>query len=203
MMQLTQNQRRIAALLLLALVVAVLYQLVLGPLLNRYLENSDQIDRLQHQLAVYQRVAGDLDSQQEKLRQLKASNPTVGMYLTETRPTLAAAELQQILNRLLTRGGGQLVSTQIITSPTTDALPAVAIKVRLRCEIDELVQLLYSLETHRPVMFVENLLLTSTAQNASQRARVTRRTARLSRSIELPSLDLRFDLVAYTVKGGT
>ncbi|MDF2180730.1 type II secretion system protein GspM [Neptuniibacter sp. CAU 1671] len=202
-MQLTLKQRRILALLLLVLVVVVIYQVLLGPLLHKYLENADQIDRLEHQLSVYQRVSGDLEQQQEKLRQLRASNPSAGMYLTESRPTLAAAELQQILNRLVGSSGGQLVSTQIIDSPKSEALPAVAIKVRLRCEIDELVALLYSVETHKPVMFVENLMLTSSAQNDNQRARITRRTAQLRRSVALPSLDLRFDLVAYTVKGGS
>ncbi len=203
-MQLTSKQRRILALLLLLAAVVIFYQLLLGPLLNKYLDNADQIDRLEHQLSVYQRVAGDLEQQQETLQQLRASNPSAGMYLTESRPTLAAAELQQILNRLLSSTGGQLVSTQIIDSQKTESLPAVAIKVRLRCEIDELVNLLYSLETHKPMMFVENLTLTSSAQSSSLRARITRRTAQqLRRSIAMPSLDLRFDLVAYTVKGGS
>lgn len=202
MRPLSKVQSRMLALGILGIVLLLLFNLLFGPLITRYLENRDQVNRLEHQLEVYQRVAANLDENKRKLAQMQANDPSQGMYLTEARPSLAAAELQQILTRIISTSGGQLVSTQIIDQPPEQTISAIAVNVRLRCEVDELVQLLYALESSPPLLFTENLLIAASSRVPARTVQVrTRGRAPVRRAVRMPSLDVRFDLIAYTEKG--
>ncbi|WP_299178592.1 type II secretion system protein GspM [uncultured Neptuniibacter sp.] len=204
MNQLTLIQRRSIAIGLLCLMLVIIYQLIFSPLLTRYLENKAQINQLEHQMEVYQRVIENSGNEQTQLEQMRAENPSAGLYLNESRPSLAAAMLQQLLTELLNSSGGQLVSTQIISNATSEEIiPAVTLQVRMRSEINELVALLYDIESHQPYLFTENLIISSTSRVVNRPPRISSRNrAPVRQRLKIPTLDVRFDLIAYTARGG-
>jgi len=195
---LNQNQSRILALVILLVVVVAIVMLVLNPLYNRYVSATDEIDELEHQISVYQRVASGLIDSEAELESLQQNNPIAGLYLSETKPTLAAAELQQTLNRMVSQTGGQVVSTQILQRNTETVLPTVALQVHVRSEIDELVALMHQVESGEPLLFIENLVISSAVRRAPQRVNRARRNQPVRR--QLPSLDVRFDLIGHSGK---
>lgn len=197
---LNPKQSRILALMILLLLVVALFVLILQPLYNRYVTASDEIDRLEHQIAVYTRVASGLMESEAELDSLLQNNPIADLYLAETKPTLAAAELQQQLNRMVSQSGGQVVSTQILQRNTDTVLPTVSLQVHVRSEIDELVRLLHQVESGKPLLFIENLVISSVARRPVQRANRARQRQQLNRV--LPSLDVRFDLIGHSGKEG-
>lgn len=197
---LSPKQSQLLAVAILLVVIAALYSLFLSPLLTRYITSSEQIEQLEHQKAVYERVAAGMESNQAQLEALRQNNPIADLYLAETRPTLAAAELQQHLSRMVGASGGQVVSTQILQKDSDGALSVVALQVHIRGEISDLVNLLYSIESGRPLLFVENLQISSVAQRTPQR-RVQARRNQAPRKV-LPSLDVRFDLIAHSAREG-
>ncbi|SEG04794.1 type II secretion system protein GspM [Marinobacterium lutimaris] len=188
---LSARQSRALAIGLLILVLLILIRVLLVPLWTSWRDYGSQIDALENRLAVYERAVSGLESSRERLAHLKAARPATDWYLNETTPALSAAGLQQLLHRQVSANGGQVISTQIIDRDEESPLEPVAIQVHLRGELVDLVGLLYTLESGRPVLFVDNLriLANPRRQPSTQRTNAQR---------QLPALDIRFDLIGYT-----
>lgn len=194
MRALTPSQSRLLAVALLLLVLVLLVQLVLVPLWLRWSEGSERIRLLEKRLDVYERLAEGLPADQQRLTELQATQPTSNWYLAQATPALAAASLQQLLHRQVSRSGGQVISTQIINRLQNAPIPAVSVQVHFRSELEELVDLLYSLETSRPVLILDNVTILANPRRA---VRVVRSRERDVRQPDVPSLDVRFDMTGY------
>ncbi len=109
--------------------------------------------------------------------------PDPSGFLAEQAPALAAAHLQQVLSDLVAEAGGVLLSSQVISGNADNSLfPAVTVKASLSGSMATLHQLLYRIESHRPVLIPDNLLAhTRTAGNPA----------------EPDDLDIRFDVTAF------
>jgi len=187
-------QRRTLAILLLLLVVLVLVRILLWPLWLSWSAYGDRIDALATRIEVYERLVAGVDTDRRRLEALQSSLPTNDWYLSETTPALAAAGLQQLLLQQVSLTSAQVISTQILNTNVASPLPAISIQVHIRGELGDLVDLLYTLEASQPVLFIDNLTILS---NPRRRV-VTRGTQR----VDIPSLDIRFDLTGYTEREG-
>jgi len=195
MNQLTPTQNRLLAIGILLLVLILLFSLVIGPLIGRFVSDGENIADLELQLARYQSLAAELESSQQQLRRLQSENPASDLYLPEQKAALASARLQQHFNQLLDQSGGQVLSTQDLPLSRDEPLPGVAIQVQIRAEIEQLVRLLYGLETSKPLLFLNDLEIV-----ANPRLAVPYRPARSNRvqSLPLSQLNVRFKLLGYT-----
>jgi general secretion pathway protein M len=196
------DKSKIMALGILGVLIVVVYWILISPLLGQFLDNYRTIDSLEHELSVYNRVSSGMKENESILNRLRAENPVADQYLSETKPTLAAATLQQLINRMVSKHGGQLVSTSIITHEQNEPLYGVSIQVHVRTEIDDLVELLYTIEHNRPIMFIDDLVIRSNIRTSVQQPRVVNRRRQLERRVNVPTLDVRFQLTAYTLTGG-
>lgn len=200
MTALTPAKSRLLALLLLVLVVTVIFTLVIKPLAQQYLAARDTIADLENRLEVYQRVSAALPENQQRLAELQQNNPAATFYLAESRPSLAAAQLQQRVSQLIGDSGAQLVSTQILQTDDEGVLPTVAIQVHMRGETQQIVDLFYQIETGKPLMFADNIVLAAVTRAPP---RAVRRGVRNSvQPVTAPGLDLRFDLIGYSSREG-
>lgn len=198
----TFNRSSVLALALLIAFAALIYWLLISPLLSRYLETRGEIQQLEHQLEVYRRVASELDDNRIKLQELRADAPVTDIYLRESKPSLAAAQLQQMINTMVTRAGGQLVSTGINNLQQDDPLQAVSIKVHLRTEINDLVKVLYAIEHSRPVLFTDDMVIRSTIRTEPNTVVTSRGKAKSRVRVRVPTLDVQFNVTAYTLAEG-
>ncbi|WP_107852368.1 type II secretion system protein GspM [Oceanimonas marisflavi] len=197
-MNLDARQQKWLALALLALVLLLVFSLIISPLFSLFWRQGERLAQLEDQLTRYQRLAGELEQTEQQLQQLRASTPDDNLYLPEQRPTLAQAWLQQHLNRRVAQSGGQLVSIQNAPLGTDAPLPEIMLRVHLRSELNELVPLIHELESGTPALFIEDLVITASPRRA--RVRNNRVVARRqgARAREIPSLDVRFNLLGYT-----
>lgn len=190
-----QRLRQLLALLILFAVLGLLLVVVLLPLVERWRSDGDSIASLENQLAVYRRVAANLPQQQARLEQLRQNDPAQELYLPESRPALAAADLQQRIGQLVAQSGGQVISTQIVSREDPAApMPAVALKVHMRGETEQLVRILHGLAYSRPLLLVDNLLVLSNPRLDMQRI------YRASERQVLPALDVTFEVVGYMAR---
>ena len=189
-------RRLLAVVLLLALLAILLWGLLL-PLLARWNEAGERREQLQGQLEVYRRMAASLAEQQAGLERLRREAPSEALYLSEVRPALAAADLQQRVGQLVAQSGGELVSTQILSrDDAAAALPAVALRVQMRGETEQLVRLLHGLAYSRPLLVVDNLLVLANPRLDMQR---------IYRGAErqvLPALEVTFEVTAFMAARG-
>ncbi|MBM7456047.1 general secretion pathway protein M [Oceanisphaera litoralis] len=197
MINLSQGQQQAAALGLLIAALLLIFSLLVQPLLALFLQQGAAIHQLEDQLHRYQRLSAELEQTEQSLRQLRDATPDSGLYLPERRPSLASAWLQQHLNRLVSRSGGQLVSIQNAQPDTESPLQGVMLRVHLRSEINQLVPLFHALESGQPALFMQDLVITANTRRARTRSNRVIRRQRANPRLP-PSLDVRFDLVGYT-----
>jgi general secretion pathway protein M len=193
-----QRSRLLAVGLLLILVLLLI--LLVKPVLGSYLSYGERIESLENQLSIYQRLAAGLTDDEARLVSLRAAEPVTDLYLPQNKPALAAAHLQQYLHSQVGRGGGQVISTQILTSGEAGPLQSIAIQVHMRGEIDDLVNLFYSLESGKPALFAENITILA---NPRRQSRVARRNNRRVEVQAVPALDIRFDLTGFAARENT
>jgi len=187
--------RQLLAVLILLAALAVVMGLVIGPWFAEFQSGHERIEQLRQRLE--QRIAqavrrGGFGA---RLAELKRDDPLGRLVLAESRPSLAGAELQQQIGRLVGETGAQLVSIQIVSTTESDApLPSVGLKVHMRGETDQMVRLLYALAYHKPLLLLDNLVVLSNPRVDMQRIRQAEDLK------AAPSLDVSFDLKGYIAK---
>ena len=189
--KLTKRQRQALAFGLLVLIVVVIFSLTIAPLwaVNRhYVETIDGLDQ---RLQILQRTAAadtDLRSQHEQLKRTLASNRH---FIKSNTEALAAAKLQEIVQRIAGSKGMEVLSTQILPSRDDAGFTRVALKVRMRGSLNNTVKLFHALETGQPYLFLDNV----TVRSHARRTRAIKRTGSYTEV-----LNLDFDLIGYMQK---
>jgi len=180
---LTKKQRQILALSILVMIITIFTLLIVQLVaLNRHY--VDTIDQLEQRLDILQRTAASgnsLRSQHEQLKQLLDSNR---QYLKSATESLAAADLQGIVKRISATNAMEVLSTQILPAIKESDFTGVTLKVRMRGKLDNLVKVLYTLETELPYLFLDAVSIRSQFQHTS--------------NINLlEQLDVEFNLTGY------
>lgn len=140
----------------LALVAVVAAALVL-PWMERDRVYTEEIERLTDQLERYRRLAATLPGLEGSLARIE-NDPALGSYyLPGQTDTLAAAELQNQLKQMVESSGGTLVSSQLLPSTDQEDVHSVSVSLRLNCSTDQLFDILYKVESARPLLFVDTL----------------------------------------------
>jgi general secretion pathway protein M len=156
---------RIAALALLATICLAFYQLFVAPVLTGYSEVGRRIDNSQALLGRYRELSTEgreLSAHLQAARDAVADSIT---YLEGTSHTLAGAELQNMMRNLLERAGGELWSSQLLPASSNQgrasAITRVGLRVQARVGVGHLQDLLYSVETAQPSIFIDKITITA------------------------------------------
>ena len=200
--RLTENHHRVAAVALLVMVGFGIYTLVDGVLLAKYRfyrehveESQDRLQRLESMLA----TGPELEA---RIRQVRADSPIDLYTLKSAPPPIAATELQQQVKAVVESNGGNLVSTQILPVNVEGGFSKVTIRVQMTSDTDALQKVLYDLESHEPLLFIDNLQVR--ARPVRQPRRRLRGNAKpLPEAPSTVQLTTRFELAGFMRgKGG-
>jgi general secretion pathway protein M len=178
--------RRILALAILALVIVLPYQLAIRPVIDRFAAVDGDIAEQQGLLERYGKLAAQLDTLRSRLESIKRYGGHADDYLSGSSEAIVGADLQNRLNKLVTDAGGKLTSSQVLPSTEEGGFHELTVRVRLTTEIDGLRRILYQLETERPLLFVDNIDISS---------RQDRRRA--GETDADPSLQVAFDVYGF------
>ena len=184
------NSRRTAVLLLVIAVILV-YLLGFHWFILRHLEYSEEITALSDQLARYQRVAAQHGMVQEQLESLQNRRSESNLFLQEADFNEAAAAMSERLNQMIGTQADescQIVSRQPVQARVVERFEKVTVNVRMRCAIEDLMRVLYSLETGVPMIIADEL----TVIKPRVRRRVNNPAAAAAEA-----LDIRFNMSGY------
>jgi general secretion pathway protein M len=184
--KLNPRQRRLLALAILLLVLGVVFSITVLPVLMANQHYRDSIAGLESRLQKLQRAAAIGDSLQPQYEQLKRWQTSDAQYLKSNSAALAAAELQRLVKRVIVAKNAEVVSTQILTTRQEEGFDRVALKVRIRGELGNIIQAFHVLESGEPFVFLENVSV-----RASRGRRVRGQVA------PLQTLDIDMELIAY------
>jgi len=184
--KLSLRQRRLLALAILMLALGAIFSVTVVPVLLANQHYQDTITGLEGRLQQLQRAATIGETLQPQYEQLKRWQTTDAQYLKSSSAALAAAELQRLVKRIVVAKNAQVMSTQIMTTRQEEGFDRISLKVRIRGELENIVQAFYVIETADPYIFLENVSV-----RASRGRRVRGVTA------PLQTMDIDMELIGY------
>ena len=182
---LDQQQQQQMAIAILVSVVVVILGVTAGPVWYANASRQATLDDAQERLQRYEQIATrdlELLPQYEALRQVQKS---AGNQLRSDTAAVAGAELQRKVKDITARHSAQIVSTQILPASEEEGFVRIALRVRLRGVLPDLLRSIYDIETNEVHMFLDNLLLRNNAAGLRQRQLLIR------------PMEAEFDLIAY------
>jgi general secretion pathway protein M len=193
MMQVIPDQRNSKATALMLLVIAALlvYLVFFHWFVLRHIDYAEEIGQLREQLGRFQSVASQRENLQARLAEIRNSQNDEGLFLEYPTFDEAAAALSgDIGNMVRTQADDscQIVSRQPVRPRVQERFEKVTVNVRMRCNAEDFLPVLYGMETGMPLMLVDDLNII--------RPRTTRRV-RGQQVEEQGALDIRFNVSGY------
>jgi len=184
------NSRRTAVLLLIIALILV-YLLGFHWFILRHLDYNTEIGELSEQLGRFQRVAAQREEIEGQLEILQSRRSESNLFLQEADFNEAAAGMSERLNQTISTHADescQIVSRQPVRARVVERFEKVTVNVRMRCDIEDLMRVLYSLETGVPMIIADEVTVI--------KPRVRRR-ARNQQPVANDILDIRFNMSGY------
>ena len=184
------GNNRLAAVLILAIVAILVYLLCFHWFIMRHIEYSEEISALSDQLGRFQRVAAQKGQYQALLQELQSRKSDESLFLEGNDFNEAAAGMSEQLNQMIrtqTEDTCQIVSRQPVRPRVAERFQKVTVNARMRCGIEDLKKILYSLENGVPMIIAEELTV------IKPRSRRSRRDDEPSSTV----LDIRFNMSGY------
>lgn len=157
MAKLNKRHRRWLALALLGAVVLLFVFSVIVPIAGVSRENRESIEELEFRLRRYLKIIRSKEELLDRAEEVRAQIAEEGYFSMRETAALASADMQKMIKEIVAKAGGQLTSTQVVPVQEGEEFPRIAIKVRISGSIDVLREVLYEVESARPLLIVENL----------------------------------------------
>jgi general secretion pathway protein M len=189
MTHLTPIQSKTAATALLLVLAALVLVGLAAPVwwLNQRYDTA--VEDAAARLERYSRVIGMRDALQKKAAEVKALDAS-HHFLKSASPALAAAELQEQAKIILDENGGKLNSIQILPHKDEGLYRQVSVSLQLTAPLSAVKAMLFSLESARPYLFIDNLSV-----------RANNMIATRPDPANESDLFVQFDLTGYALKG--
>ncbi len=177
-----KQQRRLAIGILAGAIIAVLI-VTAGPVWSANASRQAALDDAHERLQRYQQISTrdrELLPQYQALLQKQRS---AGNHLRSETSAVAGAELQRLVKTITGRNQAQILSTQLLPVSEEQGFLRVALKVRLRGDVQAILQSLYEIETDDIYLFVDEVALRDNMIGRSRK--------------QVRAMDAEFELVAY------
>ena len=190
-----QGNNRLAAILLFVIAVILVYLLCFHWFILRHRDYGTEISDLSGQLGRYQRVAAQKTQYESLLQDLENRQSDESLFLGGGDFNEAAAEMSERLGQMINTQAEdtcQIVSRQPVRPRVQERFQKVTVNVRMRCGIEDLKKVLYSLETSVPLVIADEVTVI--------KPRARRRANRQARPTPT-TLDIRFNMSGYLSTG--
>lgn len=192
-----KERQRPLAFLLLAVALIAFYALLVQPHVLRHLELGEAIDQMAAAEARYRAAIEQRPEIEARIDAVRSEQRQSDLFLEQANANLASSELTTRLKEVIDTSTDnpsacRVLSQQNLRPPEDEQFERVTVKIRMRCEVADLAQVLYQLENGTPYLFVDNVTI----------YRQIRRVRRGRELVQEKMLDVRFDLFGY-LRGGS
>lgn len=156
-MQLSSKYRqKILALGILLIALLLFFFLLVEPYMSLLNASEEHVEASAFQLKQANKIVNKKEFYNNEIERLESFYSEQTVYLKSTKKALASAEIQQILKRISAKSKAELLSSQAISSESTER-NRVGLSVRVKTDIFSLYKLLYALESGVPNLFVDKI----------------------------------------------
>jgi general secretion pathway protein M len=167
-MALSAGFQRTLAVALLALLLALVWRAALRPAWQQWTIGAQQIEQQRSTIGRLRAMAGARDQYARALAEVRSRSGVDSALMKSASVTLAAAQLQQDVKSMVERAGGSLVSSQPRDAPGEGPFARVQLSVRMLVSIVALQQVMHALESQRPIVIIDEVLILSRARRKSR-----------------------------------
>lgn len=134
------------------------------PFVSVHMEQNERIATLKEQLNRYRVAAAQRPELEEQLERVRRYQRTNDYFLRESSRGQAAAQLTNRLKQLVqanarTENSCRVLSTQPQQSREAEQFERVTVETRLRCDIEDMLPVLYELENGVPLVFLDDITI--------------------------------------------
>jgi len=182
---------RFFALLLLISSLTVLVSAIAVPAWSLNHHYDELIASMQNQLEIYQRVATHSDQYQAEYQRLVKLQGQDRRYLQSDTESLATAELQRAAKQVIEGKKGEILSTQVTQTTEQEGFKRVAIRIRMKSTLEDMVMIFHAIESQKPYLFIDDINVRS--------RQVARRRMPTNQDLQdaLSQLEIDFQLSGY------
>ncbi len=146
------------------LVLAVGYFVLFHGFISQHLAYATEIADLKDSELRFRQLAQQREALEARLAEVRQFQAGAAYFLPEDSFDLAAANLNAKLKQIIADKAKdpqrcQLISSQNERPVAKEPYQRVVVKVRMRCDLDDLTEILYELENATPFLFVSELNL--------------------------------------------
>jgi type II secretory pathway component PulM len=140
------------------LLLILFYLAVVNPLLSLEDSWNQELVNRNKLLSKYQSLLNSKNRVIQANKAMKAAlTRTESQFLSGSSPSVASADLQEILKNLAKDQGVQMTSAKVLPPREAGLYLEVPVQVELTATINQLVTLLYHLEHHKKLLFIPDL----------------------------------------------
>ena len=166
----TGRRGQALALGLLAITLAVLWLVVVGPLIGWYSERADRLARERVLAARMAEIAASLPLLEQQATARRGTAPKPDALLAGNSDALAAAALQERLQAMAQRSGAALSTIEALPPEASGAYRRIKVRATLAAPYPALTQLLRGISTAAPTMLVDDLTMRASFSAAPDQA---------------------------------
>lgn len=142
----------------------IVYFLVFHSFITQHIAFANELADLKESELRFRQIAAQRPDIEKRLAEVRQFQAGANYFLPEDSFDLAAANLNTKLKQIISDKAKdqqrcQLVSSQNERPTSPEPYQRVVVKVRMRCDLDDLVEILYELENATPFLFVSELNL--------------------------------------------
>jgi general secretion pathway protein M len=191
-MQILQQEQgsKTTAVLLLVIAVILAYLLFFHWFIIRHVGYAAELADLREQLGRFETVAAQRETMEQKLVEIRDGREDSNLFLSGADFNEAAAAMSDRLSRMVqtqAEDDCQIVSRQPVRPRVQERYERVTVNVRMRCGAEDMLKILYRLESATPMVMVADLNVI--------RPRARRRAGNQDEIAE--TLDIRFNMSGY------
>ena len=187
MQTLNDKQQRWLAVGLLLITIMSIALLIFMPWYNSMAKTLEDIDEQVFRDKRYQRVIASREEVLTEIEQGRIEINSLGYFSAQTKPSLAAAELQKRLKEMVQNADGEISSTQVLPNKDEDGLLRITVKVKLTGDVEMLRNLLFEIDVEKPLMMIENLTIVPGPAKRNRKTRKREQTGKVVVTLEVSS----------------
>ena len=157
----TKSNRRLAAVLILCLVVFLLFLIVVKPILTLPFDRRAELNALGHEVARLREEVAQRPALEDRRLRAERWLGTEQVLWKGIGYVQIGSAIQDAIRGAALQSHGQVISTSPETKDTEDGEPRIVVRARIEGSIETLQHVLASLAEQRPRLYVDTLSVTS------------------------------------------
>ena len=173
-MKISSRDKKILTIGVLAVVLIFVFNYVIVPFFQGELDIRERTQQKEMLLQKYEKIMGQRDDVEKKLNQLRGKQNQLNMKLLKgSTPSLAAAEMQKVLETISKKHGLELKSVKVKEEEERDEFLAIPLEVRVITDLDKTRKFLSDLEKNAKCLVIPQLKISVKNQRDPKEVIVT------------------------------